>query len=145
MFSVIVVGTDGSETASRAVRLAAELARHNSSKLHVVVGAPLPAEVALPSGVANVSSPSGGGGAPLTAAARNTLEEVIEGIDQLDLEVHLQSGNPADVIVKVADEVGADLIVVGSKGMRGTRRILGSVPNSVAHKAGCHVLVAKTA
>jgi nucleotide-binding universal stress UspA family protein len=38
--------------------------------------------------------------------------------------------------------VGAYLIVVGSKGMRGTRRIPGSVPNSVAHKAGCHVLVA---
>ena len=43
----------------------------------------------------------------------------------------------------MADEVGADLIVVGSKGMQGTRRILGSVPNSVAHKAGCHVLIAK--
>jgi nucleotide-binding universal stress UspA family protein len=48
------------------------------------------------------------------------------------------------VIVRLADEVGADLIVVGSKGMQGTRRILGSVPNSVAHKAGCNVLVAKT-
>ena len=52
------------------------------------------------------------------------------------MEIHTESGNPADVIVGVADEVGADLIVVGSKGMRGTRRILGSVPNSVAHKAG---------
>jgi nucleotide-binding universal stress UspA family protein len=145
VFSVIVVGTDGSETASRAVQMAAELARQNHAKLHVVIGTPVPAEVALPSGVANVSRPSSGGGAPLSAAARSTLEQVIEDIDQLDPEIHTEPGNPADVIVKVADKVGADLIVVGSKGMRGTRRILGSVPNSVAHKAGCHVLVAKTA
>ena len=54
------------------------------------------------------------------------------------------SGDPADVIISTADEVGADLIVVGSKGLRGTRRILGSVPNTVAHKAGCHVLIART-
>ena len=72
------------------------------------------------------------------------LEGIVEGVEELDVEIHTGSGNPADVIVRVADEVGADLIVVGSKGMQGTRRILGSVPNSVAHKAGCHVLVAKT-
>jgi nucleotide-binding universal stress UspA family protein len=61
------------------------------------------------------------------------------------VEIHTAVGDPAEVLVKRADEVGADLIVVGSKGMRGTRRVLGSVPNSVAHKAGCHVLIAKTA
>ncbi len=48
------------------------------------------------------------------------------------------------MIVQYADEIGADLIVVGSKGMQGTRRVIGSVPNSVAHTAGCSVLVAKT-
>jgi nucleotide-binding universal stress UspA family protein len=53
-------------------------------------------------------------------------------------------GDPAAVIISTADEVGADLIVVGSKGLRGSRRILGSVPNTVAHKAGCHVLIART-
>ena len=51
---------------------------------------------------------------------------------------------PPTSIISTADEVGADLIVVGSKGLRGTRRILGSVPNTVAHKAGCHVLIART-
>jgi nucleotide-binding universal stress UspA family protein len=144
VFSVIVVGTDGSETASEAVKLAAELARQNRSKLHVVVGTPMASGAALPSGVANVSGRSAGG-APLASTARNTLAGVIDDIDQLDVEVHTESGHPADVIVNVADRVGAELIVVGSKGMRGTRRILGSVPNSVAHKAACHVLVAKTA
>jgi nucleotide-binding universal stress UspA family protein len=48
-------------------------------------------------------------------------------------------------MISVAEGVGADLIVVGSKGMKGARRIIGSVPNSVAHRAPCHVLVAKTA
>lgn len=142
MFSSIVVGTDGSETAAKAVGLAVDLARQNEAKLHLVIGVQSPTPVAVPSGGANVSDPSGGGG--LKGAARRMLENVADGVDDLDVEVHTDAGNPADVIVKVADRVGADLIVVGSKGMQGTRRVLGSVPNSVAHKAGCHVLVAKT-
>ena len=72
------------------------------------------------------------------------LEKVAGGVEGLDTRVHTAVGDPAEVIVRYADQVGADLIVVGSRGMRGTRRILGSVPNSVAHKAGCHVLIAKT-
>ncbi len=48
------------------------------------------------------------------------------------------------MILATAVDVGADLIVVGSKGMRGARRYLGSVPNSVAHGAHCAVLVIKT-
>jgi nucleotide-binding universal stress UspA family protein len=49
-----------------------------------------------------------------------------------------------DAILRVADEVNADLIVVGNKGMRGAGRVLGSVPNSVAHKATCSVLIVRT-
>ena len=59
-------------------------------------------------------------------------------------EAHGAQGNADDVILTTAAEVGADLIVVGSKGMRGARRYLGSVPNSVAHGADCAVLVVKT-
>jgi nucleotide-binding universal stress UspA family protein len=142
VFSNIVVGTDGSDTAAEAVALAARLASEHDAKLHLVVGVHTPAAVAVPSGGASVSDPSGG--AQLRNAAQRMLENVAEGVADLDVEIHTDTGNPADVIVRVADRVGADLIVVGSKGMRGTRRILGSVPNSVAHKAGCHVLVAKT-
>ena len=145
VFTSIVVGTDGSDTASEAVTLAVELARQNSAALHLVVGVHTPAAVAVPAGGANISDPSGG--AVLRQVAQSMLEEVaggLEGLDEIEVTIHTEVGNPADVIVKVADAVGADLIVVGSKGMRGTRRILGSVPNSVAHKAGCHVLVAKT-
>jgi nucleotide-binding universal stress UspA family protein len=51
---------------------------------------------------------------------------------------------PADAICEVATQVKADVIVVGNKGMTGVRRVLGSVPNSVAHQAPCAVLIAFT-
>ena len=142
MFSNIVVGTDGSDTASAAVQLAVQLAKEQGAKLHLVIGVHTPAAVAVPSGGANVSDPGGPG--PLRGVAQRMLENVAGGVDGLETEIHTEVGDPADVIIRCADAVGADLIVVGSKGLRGTRRILGSVPNSVAHKAGCHVLIART-
>ena len=62
-----------------------------------------------------------------------------EGIDCSTL---VDGGDPADVIVRLAAECGADLLVIGNKGMH--RRVLGSVPNTVTHKAPCSVLVVKT-
>ena len=117
MFSSIVVGTDGSETASEAVAIAAQVARQNGAKLHLVVGVHSSAAVAVPSGGANVSGPSA---SPLQRqAAQSVLAGVAEALEGIEVEIHTDVGNPADVIVKVADEVGADLIVVGSKGMQG--------------------------
>ncbi len=142
MFSNIVVGTDGSETAGAAVALAVELARDQGAKLHLVVGVHSPAAVAVPAGGANVSDPSGGG--LLRGVAQRMLAEVAGNVEGLETEIHTGVGDPAEVIISTADQVGADLIVVGSKGLRGSRRILGSVPNTVAHKAGCHVLIART-
>jgi nucleotide-binding universal stress UspA family protein len=142
VFSTIVVGTDGSDTAGAAVELAVQLAREQGAKLHLVVGVHTPTAVAVPSGGANVSDPMGSG--PLRSAAQRMLENAAGGVEGLETEIHTEVGDPADVIIRCADEVGADLIVVGSKGLRGTKRILGSVPNTVAHKAGCHVLIART-
>jgi nucleotide-binding universal stress UspA family protein len=62
----------------------------------------------------------------------------------LEPVVHAAEGDPVDAIVAVAESVEADLIVVGNRGMKGVRRVLGSVPNSVAHKAPCSVLIADT-
>ena len=142
MFKNIVVGTDGSETAAAAVALAVGLARDQGAKLHLVVGVHTATAVAVPAGGANVSDPLGG--AALRGVAQRMLEEVAGDVKGLETEIHTGVGDPAEVIIRTADDVGADLIVVGSKGLRGTRRILGSVPNSVAHKAGCHVLIART-
>ena len=55
----------------------------------------------------------------------------------------MATGEPADVLVRLADEHQADLLVLGNVGIH--RRIVGSVPNSVSHKAGCSVFLVKTA
>ena len=62
----------------------------------------------------------------------------------LEPALHRSSDAPVDALVGVAEEVGADLIVVGNKGMKGVRRVLGSIPNSVAHGAPCSVLIVDT-
>ena len=63
----------------------------------------------------------------------------------LSVEIHTPIGDAADALCAVAETVGADLIVVGNKRMQGAARLLGSVPNRVAHKATCSVLIARTA
>ncbi|HXQ61162.1 MAG TPA: universal stress protein [Acidimicrobiales bacterium] len=143
MFTTIVVGTDGSATAGAAMALAVQIARESGGTLHLVVGVKAPTSVSVPAAGVHVVDPSFG--THKSHAAQRMLEELAAGVEGIDVEIHTAVGDPADVIVRRADEIGADLIVVGSKGMRGTRRILGSVPNRVAHKAGCHVLIAKTA
>jgi nucleotide-binding universal stress UspA family protein len=141
MFSTIVVGTDGSDTARVAVDLAVQLIRESGGTLHLVAGVASATSVTVPAGGVHVVAPSDGG---RSHAAHRMLEKLADDVEGIDVDIHTAVGDPADVIVRRADEIGADLIVVGSKGMRGTRRILGSVPNRVSHKAGCHVLIAKT-
>jgi nucleotide-binding universal stress UspA family protein len=142
MFSTIVVGTDGSETANAAVGLAVELARQSGATLHIV-SAPKGGTGVGGGGVS--SGDPVGAGAFTRLAADSALEEAAAAASGLEVVTAARSGAPATVLVDYAGEVGADLIVVGSRGMQGTRRIIGSVPNSVAHNAPCHVLIAKTA
>jgi nucleotide-binding universal stress UspA family protein len=144
MYRSILVGTDGSATADKAVAAAAGLARRLDAKLHVVTGyrASSPAMASL-SGAPMVDS--GAEGALRQEAAADVGQRALSSFCQgVDAEVHAVAGDAADAIVDTAAAVGADLVVVGSKGMRGARRILGSVPNSVAHGAPCAVLIVKT-
>jgi nucleotide-binding universal stress UspA family protein len=62
----------------------------------------------------------------------------------LEAEIHAANGDAVSAILDVAEAVAADLVVVGSTGMYGTRHFLGSVPNSVSHGAARAVLIAKT-
>ena len=63
----------------------------------------------------------------------------------VEAETYARQGDPADAILDVAEERGADLIVVGNKGMTGAKRfLLGSVPNKVCHHAPCSVLIIRT-
>jgi len=63
----------------------------------------------------------------------------------MKVESHPTSGDPCDALIAVAQDVDADLIVVGSRGMTGVKRfVLGSVPNKIAHHAPCSVLIVDT-
>jgi nucleotide-binding universal stress UspA family protein len=79
--------------------------------------------------------------------AETILQQTVAAIDAagLDVETHARVGDPASVLIDVAAGTGADLIVVGNKGMTGMARfLLGSVPNKVAHHAPCDVLIVRT-
>ena len=140
MFDTVVVGTDGSDTAGIAVREAAELVRSSGGTLHVV------------SSYRPESSRSvAGAGERWEILPADRVDAVLEESAALarvlgvKVEAHSSKGDPAAAIVRVAKEVGADVVVVGNKGMKGAKRfLLGSVPSKVAHDAPCAVLIIKT-
>ncbi|MGZ4192640.1 MAG: universal stress protein [Solirubrobacteraceae bacterium] len=139
----IVVGTDGSSTAKRAVSEAVRLAQALGAPVHVVSAfEPVHAKVAgAPDGAAKVWQPL-----PDDEVER-ILGEAVAGVRLAGLEAtpHAIRKDAADALLAVADEVGATMIVVGSKGMRGARRLaLGNVPNKVSHRARCNVLIVAT-
>ena len=146
MFGSIVVGTDGSETAKEAVRQATDLAKTLGSTIHLVSAyEPVPEgrlreeRSEVPEDLQWMVNPR--------EDVTTTLEETGEQVTEAGVEVdtHAREGDPADAILDVAEEKGADLIVVGNKGMTGAKRfLLGSVPNKVSHHAPCSVLIIRT-
>lgn len=144
MYAHVVVGTDGSATAKLAVDHAAHLARSSGAVLHVVHAVRLPSRAALVA--PEMAAAAAGADADAEQHARRLLDDAAAalGADGIDVRTHLSVRSAADALCTVAEEVGADVIVVGNKGMKGARRVLGSVPNAVAHHAGCAVLVVPT-
>ena len=141
MYSSIVVGTDGSETAQLALRHAMDLAAVGGGTLHIV----------------SAYRSSGGTVRVGTEAehwyvdTRTKIDTILDSAAALarskgvKVETHAVETDPGDAIVAIAGEVGADAVVVGNKGMRGPKRfLLGSVPNKVAHNAPCTVVIVKT-
>lgn len=121
-YEVVLVGTDGSDTAVLAVRRAAAVAAACSARLIVAfVG---DAESGRPILDRAVAALAGGAAIP---------------------ETRLLSGDPADALLGLAEFEHVGLLVVGNKGMAGAQRfLLGSVPNKISHRAGCDVLVVHT-
>ncbi len=146
MFKRIVVGTDGSETANLAVKHAADLAKATGASLDVVsafepVSSQRQAAKAgeLPGDLAHATGPREDVNVRLGAA-----ENIAAGIG-VEVKTYAREGDPADAILDVAEETGADLIVVGNKGMTGARRfLLGSVPNKITHHSPCGVYIVRT-
>ena len=133
MFRTIVVGTDWSDTAEVAFAKALELARADegaAARGHC-------ARSSAPPVIGGAARPSAGPDFQADVVLDRLLEQ--HGATDLDVKQHMASEEPADAILAVADQVGADLIVVGNQGMR--RRVLGSIPNTVSHRAPCDVLI----
>jgi len=115
----ILVGTDGSPTAARAVARAAEVAGATGAALTVFT--------------------AGSG-----SRAERVVAEASQGLDGVQVETRVGAGDPATALVDEAAQ-GYDLLVVGSKGMTGASRfLLGSVPNKVSHHSPCPLLIVHT-
>ena len=143
MIQKIAVGTDGSDTASKAVEFALDLAEKFGS--HVVVASSYKPvsedrlrreQQEAPSDIQWSINPTEDVDAALRAVEDMARKRGLEATSEA------REGDPADVLCEIAEQHNADLLVVGNKGMQ--RRVLGSVPNSVSHKAPCSVVIVKT-
>jgi len=136
MISTVAVGTDGSPTAAEAVRVAAEMAQRFGSELVLLSAFQESVPPSEPDEVQWAWSSS--------ARTREILARAEEDLkrDGITCKLLVDQGDPAEVLVRLATECGADVLVIGNRGMG--RRMLGSVPNTVSHKAPCSVFVVKT-
>jgi ubiquinone biosynthesis protein len=123
---LVMVATDRSETAERAVRFAAEMAARYEAELLVL-------RVLV-------------GGNGTRAEVVRDLEAYVTGLDGDRKRASVVSGeDPAEAIVDAARRENADVIVVGSVGMSGRREfLLRNVPNRVSHNAPCTVVIVQT-
>ena len=141
-YRTIVVGTDGSSSAERAVEQAIDLASADRARLVIVTAYErrhgelderAPADVRWMLADPNEAE----------RHARRGRELAVDK-DVTDVVVQALEGEPADELLEAADTFGADLIVVGSVGLTGSTRFLGSVASTVLHHAPCDVLVVHT-
>ena len=145
MYETVVVGTDGSATAEEAVRHAAQLAAACDARLLIATAfSPHDDLVARRSNAPEDIR--------WMLTDRNLAEEqarqsrqVAKALGAKDVLIEASAGDPADVLIGLAKEYDADLIVVGSRGLASTAHfVLGSVASSVSHHAPCDVLIVHT-
>jgi len=133
MISTMVIGVDPSDTSHQACRYGFDIARAFDAHVHLVTA----------------FSDSQAGALAVTDERRQA-EAMLAGAAALvdstgrRVTLHALPARAPDAILQVADEVGADLIVIGNKGAQGVRRVLGSVAGAVTNGAPCSILVVKT-
>ena len=139
----IVVGTDGSEPADEAVRQATDMASREGARLHLVTAYPDPQ-------ILRERTTGTGGGAYTIVDLREVAESLVQRAARdalskgVEVETHVREGQPAEVIIDVANQEQADLIVVGSRGLTGIKRyLLGSVSSKVSEHAHCNVMIVR--
>jgi nucleotide-binding universal stress UspA family protein len=146
-YSTVVVGTDGSATAEMAVKHAGQLAADHGARLVVVTAYETQGD----------ERATKAQGPPVdikwALTDRNQAEEkamfgqaLANDLGATKVVARAVSGSPADVLLGIAVDFAADVIVVGSKGLTGASRfVLGSVASAVSHHAPCDVLIVQTA
>ncbi|EFV91595.1 hypothetical protein ES5_10187 [Dietzia cinnamea P4] len=145
-YTKVVVGTDGSESSYRAVDRAARLAADAGATL-VIACAYVPAD---PRSVSQAADQLGDDAYQIRGD--NPAEDIVRGAREralaagaTQLETRTVRGAPVESLIKLADEMDADLLVVGNKGLNSlTGRLLGSVPADAARRATCDVLIVHT-
>ena len=143
MIQTVTVGTDGSDTASKAVEFALDIAEKFGAKV-VVASSYRPVDESrlrreqkdAPEDIQWSINPTQEVDSHLNKAAERARERGLEAVTEA------REGQPADVLCEIAEAYDSDLIVVGNRGMH--RKVLGSVPNSVSHNAPCSVVIVKT-
>jgi nucleotide-binding universal stress UspA family protein len=147
MINVVLVATDNSERATKAVEYAADLAEQLGATLRIVA-------VHEPVVVADTASQQAVYGMQNERQIEEALDvhRAILGpiADRLrdrglDVKVMVVSGNPSSTLIEVAKNGGGDLVVMGNKGLGGWRRLLGSVPSRVLAAGRVPVVVVPTA
>jgi nucleotide-binding universal stress UspA family protein len=141
----ILLATDGSEEAALATQTAVDIADKTGSELHVVLVGLSAAYVGMgPPEIADIPAPRQ---QELNEEAQRLLNAQVEQIKAdggTVVQAHLRIGKSDEQIVALAEEIGAGLIVMGSRGLGGIRRLLmGSVSNSVVRHAHCPVLIVR--
>jgi nucleotide-binding universal stress UspA family protein len=148
MYKQIVVGTDGSAPANIAVDAAIEIARLTGATLHVVnAHRKITSYHMAAAAEVGVIPDMVGSNEAIQAESERIANEAVERADRAGVgaEAHCIAADPAEALVRTAEDVDADLVVVGNLGMSGARRfMLGSVPNKVSHHCPASLLIVDT-
>jgi nucleotide-binding universal stress UspA family protein len=145
-YATVLVGTDGSDSSYVAVDRAAQVAAGAGAHL-VIACAYRPMDRREEERAAEQlghDSYKVHGSNPADSVLNEAVERA-KAAGASDIEVQPVDGDPVDALLTVAGSVGANLIVVGNRGLNSLAgRLLGSVPANISHRATCDVLIAYT-
>ncbi|QJQ95772.1 MULTISPECIES: universal stress protein [Halomonadaceae] len=146
MFDSVLIAVDGSENAKKALSVACKLVRGEQSKLHILhIPEALTHETTLVWGIGAV--PMESTQEVLEEAGREVIVRATDAAREMgaqQIETHLARGEPARTILRQAELLGVDAIVMGSRGLGDLGGfILGSVSHKVSHSAKCTVITVR--
>ena len=143
-YKTVVVGTDGSESSLRAVERAGQLASGEGAKLFVATAYLPGPEDTRAADMLKDEAYKVTGTAPILDTLREARDRA-KAAGAAHIEERAVVGAPVDALVELAEEVGADLLVVGNVGLNTIAgRLLGSVPANVARRSKTDVLIVHT-